>query len=151
MNGYLLDTSFVSVFAPGRFTLTVSFLDWVKRQEAQKNWYLSTVVLAEIERGISKARRTGAPAKADRLARWLEMTIEEFADRILPIDELAAREAGRLGDRTSARGNNPGFADILLAATARTNNLGVLTANVRHFAALEVEFYNPLAGDYPPS
>lgn len=52
-------------------------------------------------------------------------------------------------EAASAQGKNPGLADILIAATAATNELTVITANIRHFEALGVWCWNILQD--PPS
>lgn len=151
MKGLLLDTSFVSVFAPDRPGLPADFRMWVEEQRTHGNWFLSAIVVAELQRGVAKLGRLGATAKASRLARWLETTLVQFDNRILAIDSPTAREAGELADRVAGRGYEPGLADVLVAASARLNDLGVLTANTRHFAFLEVAHFNPLAGEYPPA
>lgn len=91
--------------------------------------------------------RSGGTAKADRLTLWFGRLVQEFDQRIIPVDSAVAREAGQLEDATIARGFNPGLADVLIAATARLNDLSVLTANVRHFATLGVAYLNPFNGD----
>ena len=73
----------------------------------------------------------------------IENLVVEFDQRIIPVDPAVAREAGRLEDATIARGFSPGLADVLIAATARLHDLSVLTANTRHFAALDVPYLNP--------
>ena len=37
--------------------------------------YLSLITVAEVEDGIARSRRTGAPAKAKRLTDWLEAVL----------------------------------------------------------------------------
>jgi predicted nucleic acid-binding protein len=150
VKGLVLDTSFVSAFAPDRPALPADFQKWVAEQRTRGTWFLSAIVVAELQRGVAKLGRTGAGAKAGRLAGWLETTLVQFDSRILPIDAPTAREAGELADRAAGRGRDPGLADVLIAATARLNDFGVLTANTRHFAVLEVPHFNPLAGEYPP-
>lgn len=147
--GFLLDTSFISAFAPDRPRPAAVVEHWVSVQSSRDGFYFSVVVVAEIERGIAKLQRLGQAGRAERLDRWLAVTLDEFSDRVLVVDARVAREAGGLDDRVVARGRNPGLADVLLAATARVHDLALLTANERHFAFLEVEHFNPLAGDLP--
>ncbi|MGX5801451.1 PIN domain-containing protein [Bradyrhizobium sp. Arg314] len=149
MTDYLLDTSFVSAFAPGRVPLSVAVQKWIAEQRLHGSWHLSSIVVLELERGIAKLKRTGAHAKAERISAWFERLLAEFDQRILPIDLVVAREAGQLEEAAIARGFNPGLADVLIAATARLNALAVLTANVRHFAVLEVPYLNPFAENGP--
>ena len=67
-----------------------------------------------------------------------------YADRVLPFDLTAARIAGALSDAASAKGRHPGFADVAIAAIAKSRELVMLTLNLRHFDHLGVETLNPL-------
>jgi toxin FitB len=151
LTGFLVDTSIISVFAPGRPPLPENFRKWITEQRNVGSWYVSPITIAEIERGVSKLRRSGASAKAQRLNDWLEGLLSEFGNRLLFVDAEVAREAGRLDDAATSRGRNPGLADVFLAATARVHGLSLLTANGRHFAVLEVAHFNPLASDFRPT
>ncbi len=151
MSGYLLDTSFLSAFAPDRAPLPSRVQTWVAEQRERGAWYMSSIVVLEVERGIAKLMRSGGIAKAERLSLWFENLVIEFGQRIVPVDAVVAREAGRLEDVTIGRGFSPGLADVLIAATARLNDFTVLTANVRHFAALDVPYLNPFAEGGPAS
>ena len=143
MSGYLLDTSFLTAFAPDRNPLPSHVQKWVTEQRERGTWYMSSIVVLEVERGIAKLTRSGGLAKAERLSLWFVSLVVEFDQRIIPVDPAVAREAGRLEDATIARGFSPGLADVLIAATALLHDLSMLTANTRHFAALDVPYLNP--------
>lgn len=62
--------------------------------------------------------------------------IEETVSRnlaILPFDEPAAREYGQIRAHLEQQGTPIGDADMRIAAIALSNNLVVVTGNVRHF------------------
>jgi toxin FitB len=143
LSGYLLDTSFLSAFAPDRPPLPSHVLTWVDEQRERGSWHLSSIVVLELEKGIAKLKRSGASSKASRIGVWFERLMTEFDQRILPVDVAIARDAGKLEDAAIAKGFNPGLADVVIASTARLNNMSVLTANVRHFAILDVPHLNP--------
>jgi len=145
LTDYLLDTSFISAFAPDRPQLTLGVRKWIAEQRELGSWQLSSIVVLELENGIAKLRLRGAHAKAGRISVWFERLLNEFDQRILPVDVAIAREAGRLEEAVVAKGFSPGLADVLIAATARLNGLAVLTANIRHFAMLDVPHMNPFA------
>lgn len=107
--------------------------------------FLSTVTIAEIEDGIAKAKREGATRKARDLTAWLETVLHLYAARILPFDLASARLAGNLSDRARGHGHAPGFADIIIAATAQRHGLTILTRNLRHFEPLGVPLHDPFA------
>jgi toxin FitB len=108
--------------------------------------YLSVVTVAEVEDGIAKAARDGAGQKAKRLADWLETVLHLYSARILDVDIPTARLAGQLSDLARGRGHAPGFADLLIAATAQRRTYVVLTRNLRHFTPMDVAAHDPFAG-----
>ena len=106
--------------------------------------FLSVVTLAEIEGGIAKLRRERAVRKSADLASWLETICHLYGDRILAFDAPTARIAGAISDRARGQGHAPGFADIIMAATARRHGLTILSRNLRPFAPLGVTVIDPL-------
>jgi predicted nucleic acid-binding protein len=48
-----------------------------------------------------------------------------------------------LSDLARSRGTAPGFADIVIAATALSRGLTLLTRNTRHFEPLGLSMLNP--------
>ena len=138
---YLVDTDVLSTGAPGRRERPAALADWMDaRSDAL---FLSTITVAEIRHGIARLQRTGAAARAARLADWLELVLHLYGDQIIPFDIEAANLAGPLMDRARATGHSPGFADLAIAATAGCRDLTVLTRNVRHFAPLSIGAVNP--------
>jgi predicted nucleic acid-binding protein len=105
--------------------------------------FLSAVTVAEIEDGIAKLRREGASRKSADLAAWLETVLHLYGDRILAFDAPTARIAGALADRARSQGHAPGFADIIVAATAQHHRLTILSRNLRHLAPLGVAVIDP--------
>jgi hypothetical protein len=139
---YLMDTNVISAGAPSR--PASDLIPWMDQHSA--SLYLSTVTVAEIEDGIAKAKREKATRKAADLAAWLETLLHLYGDRILAFDLAAARIAGVLSDLARGRGAKPGFADIMIAATARSHGLTILTRNGRHFEPLGIPTVNPFDG-----
>lgn len=140
--GYLLDTSVVSMLAPGPEPFVPSPLsDWLQAHHQQL--YLPCIAIAEMAQGISKLRRADGTERAGRLDRWLDGLLSTYADRILPLDAQAARLAGEISDAAIARGRHPGFADVAIAALAQYAGLVLLTCNLRHFEALGVACADP--------
>lgn len=108
------------------------------------------VTIAEIEDGIAKLSRTGASRKAENLKAWHEAVLHLYGPRILPIDVAIAQVAGRLSDEARGRGQAPGFADLLIAATAKHHALTLLTRNVKHFVGFNIALADPFM-DLPQS
>ena len=141
---YLVDTNVVSIASPGRRERSAPLLAWMDSHSDEL--FLSAVTVAEISDGIAKVRRTGSASRAGDLHDWLETVLHLYGSRVLPFDSAVARLAGELTDRARAAGQDPGFADIAIAATAGSGNLTILTRNLRHFTPLGVPVIDPLAG-----
>lgn len=133
---FLLDTVVISELRKRQADAGV--VRWVSRQEGDQ-LYLSVVTLGEIERGIAR-RRKGDPKFADELEMWLEGLTRLYSERILPVTPGIARRWGRLSAQLGHEG-----ADILIAATALTHGLTVVTRNTSHFAPTGVRLLNPFA------
>ena len=144
--GFLIDTSVLSAFAPGRPAIAEQMTTWMAAQGKAGRLYLSVITVAEIERGWRKLHRVGGTARAKVLSEWLRELIDLYGDRLLAIDAETARIAGEIEDRAIASGVHPGFADVLIAATAQAHRLTLLTANVRHFQPLGMTCFNPIEG-----
>jgi predicted nucleic acid-binding protein len=118
--------------------------------EHSASLFLSVVTLTEIEDGIAKLRREGARRRSSELASWLETVLHLYGDRVLAFDTPTARIAGAISDRARGRGQAPGFADIIIAATAQRHKLTILSRNIRHFEPLGVAVLDPLIA-LPPA
>lgn len=99
--------------------------------------FLSTLVLGEIRKGVELARARD-PHKAALLERWLGQVEAAFGGRVLGIDNAVADQWGRM----SAIRPVP-VVDGLLAATAMTNGLTLVTRNDRDVAGLGAMVLNP--------
>jgi hypothetical protein len=66
-----------------------------------------------------------------------------YGNRVLPFDSPTAEIAGALADLARSRGQSPGLADIVIAATAVRHDLTILSRNERHFAPMGVEVLDP--------
>lgn len=138
---YLLDTSVLSLLAPGKSAPDARLAAWLRANGDRL--HVSAVTIAEIEQGIAKLRRTGGAARAGAIEAWLDALIDGAGERLLPFDARTARIAGGLSDRAFAAGKHPGFADVAIAATALAHGLTLLTRNTKHFAPLGIAFADP--------
>ena len=101
--------------------------------------YLSVLFLGEIRRGLESLRRRDSAA-ATSLDRWILRLVEDYADRILPIDCAVADAWGRMNvpDPLPA-------IDGLLAATALVHDMTFVTRNVVDVQRTGVRCFNPFS------
>jgi len=132
---YLIDTNIISELRKGaRCDVHVSA--WYA-SIAEDHIFLSTLVLGEIRKGIELARPRD-PGKAAALERWLREVRAAFTGRVLAIDDAVADQWGRM----SAIRPVP-VIDGLLAATAMTQGLTLVTRHDRDVAGLGAAVLNP--------
>ena len=135
MSGYLLDTNVVSELSkqtphPG----IVAFLD------AEDDLWLSVIVLEELELGV---RLLPESRRRSRLRDWLSQLTVDFAARVLPIERREAEQAAVFQARARRNGRVLHLADALIAGTAITHDLAVVTRNARDFDGLDIGVINP--------
>ena len=100
--------------------------------------FLASITVGELRRGVELIRRRGDADQAERLEAWLESVVEQFGERILPLDADAAQVWGRF------RVPDPDHAlDKQIAAIALVNDLTLATRNVADFEGLGVRLTNP--------
>lgn len=138
---YLVDTNIVSVGSPVWEAAPPALVSWM--EENSQALHLSAVTIAEVEGGIAKLRREKAGRKAAGLSAWLDALLHLYGERVLSFGLREARIAGALSDGARAKGRSPGFADIIIAATASAHGMILLTRNERHFRPLGVKTINP--------
>jgi len=132
---FLIDTNIISEVRKG-VGCNPGVAKWWG-EVAEGDIWLSTLILGEIRKGVELARRRD-PEKASVLEAWLGEVVSGFGDRVLPVDAATAEEWGRM----SAIRPVP-VIDALLAATAKTNGLTLVTRNEADVAGLGVDVLNP--------
>jgi len=123
---YLIDTNIISEVRKGK-RCNAHVSAWYAAI-ADEDLFLSTLVLGEIRKGIELARARD-PDKAAALGNWLRQVEAGFDSRVLGIDNAVSDHWGRV----SAIRPIP-VIDGLLAATAVTNGLTLVTRNDRDIA-----------------
>jgi predicted nucleic acid-binding protein len=132
---YLIDTNVISEVRKGA-RCDSNVAAWYA-SIADKDLFLSTLVLGEFRKGIELARpRDSGTAAA--LERWLREVETAFDGRILGVDNAVSDQWGRM----SAIRPAPAI-DGLLAATALTHGLTLVTRIDRDVAGLGAMVLNP--------
>ena len=135
---YLLDTNIVSELvkptpSPQVWTWVDSVPDW--------QLFISSLTIGELHRGIEQlplsARRT-------KYEQWFnEGILKRYADRILAVDTAVMLRWGTLAASLLSSGRTLPAFDSILAATALTHDLRLVTRNTRDFAGTGVQLINP--------
>ena len=139
---YLLDTNVISELRKvGSGKANARVVAWAQSVDTAA-LYLSAISLLELELGVLQVERRD-PAQGALLRAWLDSQVAPaFAGRILAVDAHVARRCARLQvpDPRAQR-------DALIAATALTHGMTVVTRNTADFAATGVALLDPWRWD----
>ncbi len=130
---FLLDTNVVSEVR--KLKPHGAVLSWLQ-STPDHALYLSAVTLGEIQAGIEITRERDV-AKATEIETWLEQLAQSF--QVLAVDAAVFRCWAKLMHHR----NNHHLEDALIAATALTHDLTVVTRNTKDFADFGVRLLNP--------
>lgn len=134
---YLIDTNVLSELR--RREPDVNVRKWLERRPAM-TLYLSVLTLGELRKGIELLPES---ARKRALLDWLAVELPGFfAGRVLPID---TRVADRWGHLLAQKRRPLPAIDSLLAATALTHDLALVTRNRRDFQYPGLSVVDPWA------
>ena len=119
---YMLDTNIIIYLKNNRSE------ELIKRfsRHSIRSTCISVITLAELEYGVYKSER---PTQN-------ELALVTFLSRIkiLPFDDNAAIEYGKIRAELTSKGQPIGANDLLIAAHARSEGLTLVTNNTREFS-----------------
>jgi toxin FitB len=131
MKDYLIDTCIISEFAKKKPNLNVK--DWFKN--SIKKHYLSVITVEEFLFGLKWNRPT------ETINRFKNFMIEEFC--VLEITPQIAELCSDFRNNSRKLGIITSQADALIAATAKQNNLILVTRNEKDFSHFDLQILNP--------
>ena len=135
MTGFLLDTNVVSELTrDDPDPRVVRFLD------DEGDLWLSSVVVFEMEYGLATLP---AGRRLESLRALHANVLAAFDDRLLSLDEFAARWAAELRAQARHAGRAVDVGDALIAGTAKAHRLAIATRNVRDFEGMDIDLVNP--------
>ena len=139
MSGFLIDTNVLSEYnRPGGPDTGVK--RWLETTDRQSQ-HVSVITLAEIQKGIELLAEGKRRAQ---LEQWLTQDLEAwFSGRILPVDRQVAMRWASLVAQGSRTGRPLPTVDSLIAATALTHGLTIVTRNTRDFEGIGATTINP--------
>ena len=130
---FLLDTNVVSELR--RPNPHGGVVAWLSSMD-DADLHVSAVTMAEIQAGIEITREQDA-AKAAEIEAWADQVAGTW--NVLPMDVRAFRLWARLMHRRS----DALYEDAMIAATALSHQLTVVTRNVRDFTEFDVATLDP--------
>lgn len=136
---YLLDTCVISETRAKKPDPTV--IEWLSRQPPE-TLYLSTITIGEIKNGICML---GDTKKARALSEWLNELQATFSPRVLSVNATVAECWGEILAANAKSGNTRPAIDALIAATAKVDNLILVTRNIRDMDGMGVKLLNPFS------
>jgi predicted nucleic acid-binding protein len=141
---YLVDTNIPSELTRDRTeTRVAAFL----ASAGQSRVFLSVLTIGEICKGIAELP---ASQKHTELQDWLDIEVRScFAGRILPVTEAISEQWGNLSAAAKQKGMTLAVVDGMIAATALHHGLTIVTRNVKDFAGLGADVFNPWKEKFP--
>lgn len=134
---FLIDTNVISEARKGR-KANRGVLGFITTNADEGRMYLAVQTIGELRQGVEKIRARGDELQAEQLEKWLDATVQDYADKILNFDEESAQVWGRLMSP-----NNQHPIDKQIAAIGLIHDLTVVTRNVADYAETGVRIINP--------
>lgn len=134
----VLDTNVLSAMM--RSTPDAAVVEWLDRQPADSVW-LTSITVFEARFGLALLpagrRRSGLERAFERVL------AEDFSNRVLALDEMAAETAAQLAADRRRQGRAVDLRDTLIAGIAQARRATIATRNTRHFEGLDVPVVDP--------
>ena len=133
---YLLDTNIISETIKTK--PSTRLINWLE-QIPTEDLFISVLTVGEIRKGVELLSHSN---KKSELIVWLENDLRNwFGGRIVSVDASVADKWGFILANSS---RSLSAVDALIAATALTHNLRLVTRNIKDFSGVkDLELINP--------
>lgn len=141
---YLIDTCCISELVKKKPNPTV--VKWFEDVD-ELSMYVSVITFGELRKGIEKLPDS---EKKQELNRWVREDLSiRFRNRILDVSIKEVNEWGKVLAKAEKNGTPIPAIDALIAATAKANDLIVVTRNTKDMENAGVELTNPWTYEPP--
>lgn len=134
---YLLDTCLISELV--KPTPNKKVIKWLNDIPSTA-LFLSAITIGEIRKGLTKLPSS---KKKETLTVWLNTLLRDYKERIFSIDLIVAENWGVIQGNAEKTGMPMSSIDSLIAATAHTHNLTLVTRNEDDFVPSQISILNP--------
>lgn len=138
---YLIDTNVISEIRKGEKANAGVRRFFNAAITQNTRLYVSVITIGELRRGVDLIFHRGYSIQAKLLEDWLTAILQQYQDHILSIDSDIAMLWGKLRVPDAQHA-----LDKLIAATALTYDLTVVTRNSKDFEHTGVRLLNPFIG-----
>jgi hypothetical protein len=122
-------------------------VSWLDSLPAESIW-TTTITVFEVRMGLEILP---AGRRKDQLEESFAKALEEdFENRVLPFDSLAAETAGRIAAEQRRAGRPVEMRDVQIAGIVKARKATLATRNIRHFKDCGLVLVNPWPADSKP-
>ena len=101
---------------------------------------MCVITIGEVRKGLTKLPDS---RKKERLTLWLNTLLIEYSERIFFIDLMVCENWGVIQGNAEKAGTPMSTIDSLIAATAYTHNLTIVSRNENDFTLSNIPIINP--------
>ena len=134
---YLLDTCVISELV--KPIPNTNVVEWLNNTPTER-LYLSVITIGEIRKGLTKLQDS---KRKDVLTNWLNTLLEDYQNRIYPVNLTVAENWGIILGNAEKKGKPMASIDSLISAIAYTHNLIIVTRNESDFEPSNLPIQNP--------
>ena len=134
----ILDTNVLSEFM--RAVPNPTVMDWIE-QQVSSEVFVTTITQAEIYYGLALLPMGKRRSDMERAVQ--QMFEQDFLERILTFDNVAALEYAKLASLRRQIGKPIAQADAQIAAIALSKNAVLATRNIADFCDCQITLVNP--------
>ena len=134
---YLLDTCVILELV--KPTPNRKVVDWINELPSEA-LFLCVITIGEVRKGLTKLPDS---RKKERLTLWLNTLLIEYSERIFFIDLMVCENWGVIRGNAEKAGTRMSTIDSLIAATAYTHNLTIVSRNENDFTLSNIPIINP--------